>query len=810
MTKTPYTEQELYSFGPQRSYPADASQAGFLLGGIGTGSITLDAAGRLKDWEIFNRPAKGNNIHYTFFSIWAQEQGGKPVAKVLQSKMNPPYAQTHGYHSGAVAGLPRMDHSTLTGEYPFARIGFEDSQLPVQVELEAFTPFIPLNADESGIPGAIFRYKVTNRSEVPVNVTIAGSMPNLAGFTGYDVFENMLFEEVGVNIFRDQGTVRGIHFTSPELSPQHLRYGSMSLMTTDESVTTKATWLTGSWWDGIQDFWDDFAADGRLEPESVSDATGSAFGPQTRLRAGSLGIVHTLGPSEEKLFEFALTWHFPNRVRSWDEDAAGEQVERNYYSTIFRDAWHAGEHLLTELGRLEQGTKDFHKALFGSTYPDYVLDSLSSTITVLRSPTCFRIADGTFLGWEGCHDTKGSCEGTCTHVWNYAQTAAFLFPELEESARRVEFLLETDDEGLMAFRSWQVFGKPKYKMLPATDGQMGTIIRLYREWKLSGNTDFLREVWSKAVKALDFAFVHWDSDGDFVLDSQQHNTYDIEFYGPSSLTNSMFYAALKAAAEMAEHLGEHALALKYRTVWEQGSRKMDELLWGDEYYIQQIDDVDRHRYQYGMGCLSDQVFGQLLAHVAGLGYILPEEHVRQAVRSVYEYNFRTDFTEHHNTQRTFALEREKGLILCSWPNGGRPKLPFVYSDEVWSGIEYQVAAHLIYEGYVNEGLTMVKAVRERYDGYRRNPWDEVECGHHYARSTASWAVLLALSGFKYDMVEGWISFTPVIRKDDFSTFWSTGKAWGVYRQHQDPQTGELNWEIEVLYGSLDGIRVNEE
>ncbi|MGE5529151.1 MAG: hypothetical protein ACM3X6_08415, partial [Patescibacteria group bacterium] len=86
----------------------------------------------------------------------------------------------------------------------------------------------------------------------------------------------------------------------------------------------------------------------------------------------------------------------------------------------------------------------------------------------------------------------------------------------------------------------------------------------------------------------------------------------------------------------------------------------------------------------------------------------------------------------------------------------------------------------IYEGFVAEGLTIVKAVRDRHDGYRRNPWDEVECGHHYARSMASWALLTALSGFRYDMTAGEVSFAPAVNADDFACLWSTGRAWGIF------------------------------
>lgn len=798
---------KLYSIEKQREYMKDAGEAAFLLGGIGTGNVSIGARGELKDWEIFNRPAKGNKFPYSFFSIWAKEKGKEPVAKILESEYCPPYTQTHGYHSGELAGLPRLSSSKLKGEYPFVWVEFEDKELPVQVTLEAFTPFIPLNADDSGIPGAIIRYKAKNISSNEADVTIAGSIPNVVGFNGYDCFENMMPIEGTVNEYKEEEKLKGIFYSTNKLQQQDLKYGNMALLTCDSSITVKANWLKGGWWDGVQDFWDDFTMDGRLEGESVSTYPSSKIGPQGA-RVGSLGIYHTLRPGEERTFEFALTWYFPNRTKDWFGETS--EVIKNYYSTLFTDAWSAGKYMLENLQRIEKGSLDFHRALFNSTLPSYVIDALASNITVIRSNTCFRIEDGTFLAFEGCHDSMGSCDGTCTHVWNYAQTLAFLFPELERTAREVEFNIETDDKGEMAFRTRQVFGMEKFDMVPAADGQVGTIIRLYREWKLSGDNEFLKKVWNRASKALDFAFEYWDSNGDYVLDSQQHNTYDIEFYGPNSLTNSMFFAALKAGAEMAEFIGDYEHSTKYYNALEKGSAKMDELLWNGEYYIQNLEDVDKYKYQYGIGCLSDQVLGQSLAHVVGLGYILPEEHIKKAVKSIYKYNFKNNFRKVQSVQRTYVLNDESGLILCSWPKGGRPRLPFVYSDEVWTGIEYQVAAHLIFEGFIDEGLSIVKSVRDRHDGYRRNPWNEVECGNHYARSLASWSILIALSGFKYDMVSGKMSFKPVINEDDFSCFWSTGKAWGIYTQKKDIDTEKVEWSIEVLYGSLDEVIINGE
>jgi len=697
----------------------------------------------------------------------------------------------------------------MRGEYPFVWIDFEDEKLPVKVSLEAFTPFIPLNADDSGIPAAIIRYKVTDTTNSLVQVSIAGSLPNPVGFDSYE----------GKNEYREEGSIKGLYYLSPQLYPAHLKYGNMALMTTAERVNIK-NWVQGLFFDGVQDFWDDFCSDGRLEREpSIAPETSilSKGRSKSSLKISSLAIYQDLRPGETKQFEFFLTWYFPNRVKSWDEDSYSGQsnppMVRNYYGKLFTDAWGVGKYLIENIQRLEKGSRDFHCALFNSTLPDFVIDAIASNITVIRSPTCFRLEDGTFLGYEGCNDTKGCCPGNCTHVWNYAQTLAFLFPELEQSMRVTEFGLETNNQGEMAFRTFKVLGDenlPKiFKLPPAADGQLGSIIRLYREWKISGNNELLKRLWAKASKALDFAFDYWDKDGDFVLDGEQHNTYDIEFYGPNSLTSSLFFAALKAGIEMAKFLGDQEHFAKYQEALEKGSKKMDETLWNGEYYIQTLDDVNQYRYQYGSGCLSDQLFGQLLAHVVGLGYILPEEHVKKAVESIYKYNFRVEFANHDSVARTYVLPDEKGLLICSWPKGGRPKIPFGFSSEVWTGTEYQVAAHLIYEGLIDEGLTIVKAVRERHDGYRRNPWNEVECGYHYVRSMSSWAVLLALSGFRYDMVEGRISFKPVINQENFFTFWSTGKAWGTYTQKKDPQTGVYEKSLEVLYGNPDDIQLVE-
>jgi len=817
-----------------RRFSGDAVSVAFPLGGIGTGNVSLGARGEFRDWEIFNSPAKGNHLPYSFFAIRTQQTGEAASVRVLESQLQPPHTGATGYSAVKTAGLPRFKSSILEGRYPFVMIDFEDSNLPVTVSMEAFTPLIPLNSADSGIPGTVVRYRVVNISDKTTDVSIAGSLSNPVGMEGYDHHENLKLAHPVKNVFRQETGIQGIFFTTDKLSKKDLMYGSLSLMTTSPEATSKPCWLKGGWWDGMHDFWTDFSTDGMLETESTFDAPLSSLYSTTKMEVGSLCVKRTLQPKEETVFEFLINWYFPNRIDNWYDTShlkklfdkeqvkriikeaslkkkgqfllrlISPRVEQNYYSRQFNDAWEAGRYLALNLDRLELKSREFTDAIFNSTLPSYVIEALVNNISVIRSPTCFRLADGTFCAFEGCYDDMGACPGNCTHVWNYAQTMAFLFPDLEQSMRKTEFLLETETNGMMNFRSMRVFDKNAKPVndFPAIDGQLGAVIRLYRDWKLSGDDNLLLSLWEKAARALEFAFEYWDEDGDFVLESKQHNTYDIDFYGPNSHSGSLFYGALKAGMEMAVYLKDEVRAARYQTAFEEGSRKLDTLLWNGEYYIQLLEDSDAYRYQYGQGCLSDQVLGQFLANVSGLGYILPREHVKSALHSIFRYNFRNSMSDHLNVQRTFALNDEQGLLLCSWPKGGRPRLPFVYAEEVWTGVEYQVAAQLIWEGYQEEGLKIVKAVRERHDGVRRNPWNEVECGHHYARSLSSWGLLLALSGFRCDMVNQEMDINPVYQPENFFSFWSNAKAWGTYSQKIDPFSGERQWDLKVLYGEL--------
>lgn len=804
----PYSENEIFDFGPQRTFEGEnLSQIAFPLGGIGTGTVSLGGRGNLQDWEIFNRPAKGLNLPFTFFAIRIREKFGYR-AKVLESKLLPPYTSSHGLPNSRVSGLPRFDSARFRGEYPFAYIEFSDKDIPLKVNLEAFNPLIPLNDLDSGLPIVIFYFTIKNTGYIPIEGTLAFSMLNPVGHDGKASLRNIYGVNnryapcfgSNLNEFFDEGLIRGIRMSNLKYKKEDFLYGNISVVTTWKDVTYTLRWLRSGWFDDLQEFWDTFRTNEKLKEEKSSEPS-----PEGQTDVATLGLNFSLLPKEEIKLPIFLSWYFPylpeEITKYFRIEPLKEEVRlKTYYSTKFDDSWDVARYTIENIEKLERETRKFHDSLFCSSLPNYVLDAISSQISTIRTNTCFRTEDGYFFGFEGCSDNEGCCPMNCTHVWNYEQTLAYLFPQLERLMRKVEFLYNTDETGKMSFRTMLPLGTGRWGFKPAADGQMGSIMRAYREWKLSGDSELIREIWPNIKKALEFAWTAWDIDKDGVMEGEQHNTYDIEFYGPNTMTGLLYLGALKVSSEIAESLGEKDKAKEYLNTFRKGSEWIVRELFNGEYFMQKYDRSKGYKYQYGDGCLADQLLGQWLADVIGLGDLISSDYVEKSLESIFRYNFRDTLSDHSNCQRTYALNDEKGLILCTWPKGNRETFPFPYSDEVWTGIEYQVASHLIYRGFLKEGLTIVRAARERFDGLRRNPWDEPECGHHYARAMSSWALLLALSGYEYDGRDFTIGFKPKINISNFKSFFSTTCGWGVFSQEISKNSFKVN--ILGLYGRI--------
>ncbi len=777
----------------------------FPLGGVGAGSISLGGRGQLRDWEIFNKPNKGFSPSYGFPAIWARSGSAKPVTRVLEARILPPYEGQNGLGSNNAPGLSRLEAAKFTGEFPLARIDFQDRSLPVKVSLEAFSPFIPHEADESGLPVAVLRYRVTNPRTVEAEVSIAFSIDNPTKRQN-EKKQN----ETGQNEPIVSDTLSGLLMHNPELSAEDPMRGEFvvcSVNTPGTRVDLWRGWPQGRWWNSPMLFWDDFSDDGRLSNE-----------PDPHNAVGVLSLQRTLPPGASADFTFILAWRFPNRTPEWcgwtSPKGQGKTIIGNHYCTRFPTALAAAEYASTNLKRLESQTRLFAQALRESTLPGVVKEAASANLSTLVSTTCFRTADGAFHGFEGVNDHNGCCFGNCTHVWNYESSTPYLFPSLARSLRAAAFGYSMDDAGAMHFRQLLPDGVER-SGFAATDGQMGQIVHAYLDWSLSGDTEWLRRMWPRIKKGLEFAWVPggWDADKDGVMEGVQHNTYDVEFYGPNPMCGIYYLAALRAGEEMAQAAGDPSSAAEYRRLFESGRKWIDANLFNGEFYVQKIhgfskeqiapslrsqmgsDDTEHPQYQVGEGCLVDQLVGQYLAEVAGLGPLVSEDHVRKTLASIFRYNHKRSLVDHDTVQRTFALNNEAAMVVCDYGKAERPRIPFPYYAEVFTGLEYSTASHMLYAGMMREGVECIGDIRARYDGEKRNPWDEAECGHHYARAMAAWSGVLALSGFRYHGPNAAVIASPRVSHDRFTCFWSTATGWGTF------SVGP-GLEIKVLHGTL--------
>jgi len=793
------------------------------LGGIGTGTISLGGRGDLRDWEVVNRPAKGFVPDNAFFVLRTRESGKAPVMRCLEGVVAP--EDYEGWSGSPVPnhGLPRFRSCEFVAAYPLAQVLLSDDDIPVAVRLEAFNPLIPADSDSSGLPVVALRFVLKNLTDHEVDTTVCGSLQNFIGTDGV-----LGVPESNTNIFRGgkAARLRGILMASEGVGETDEKYGSFALTTTAlEGVSYRTRWGAYSWSNALLDFWDDLLEDGQLTDAQESRENVFLPGYRSPAPTASLAVSSSLPPHGEVAVTFLLAWHFPNRL-SWRAPSHNPETSGplrhigNYYATQFGDAWAAATEVAKRLEELEARTVTFVRSVVESTLPEQVKEAALYNLSTLRSQTCFRTEDGNFYGWEGCQDHFGSCFGSCTHVWNYEQATAFLFGDLARGMREVEFLHTTDERGLMSFRVNLPLEEGNAFQLAAADGQMGCVMKLYRDWQLSGDNAFLRRLWPKAQKALEFCWIPggWDADQDGVMEGCQHNTMDVEYYGPNPQMEFWYLGALRAAEEMSHYLGETAFAERCSDLFRKGSAWTDENLFNGEYYEHHVyppgtadavanglisdmgsKDFKHPELQLGTGCLVDQLVGQYMAHLLGLGYLANPDNIKTTLESIKKYNFKSHLYDHFNNSRTYALNDESALLMATYPRGERPKLPFPYFNEVMTGFEYAAAVGMLYERQIGNGLEVIQAIRDRYDGRRRNPFNEAECGHHYARAMASWGAIIALTGFRYSGVEKklWLNQAQAPAEH----VWSNGYAWGVVAQ--EARGEETAVTLRVVEGSLE-------
>ncbi|MBN1911479.1 MAG: hypothetical protein JW818_17180 [Pirellulales bacterium] len=573
---------------------------------------------------------------------------------------------------------------------------------------------------------------------------------------------------------------------------EHPQFGNMALTAMDRGATAVAAWKSKN----------------AMLDELVAHA--SPRGPDMArkpLGTKCIGTVCTplhLEPGQRRAATFLVTWYFPNRRQGnvgpiWGTHAGIGQRVGNMYANWFNSSLDVARYVAENSDRLYRETRLFRDTYYDTTLPYWLAQRISMQVSTLATETCQWWANGRFWAFEGV----GCCHGTCNHVWHYEQAMARLFPTLQRSWLEMQtFNPQTGFDAATGMIRYRGEGLDVW----AADGQSGNILMALREHQLSPDDQFLKRNWPAVRKAIEFLIEQDKQDGneDGILEGPQHNTYDINFYGANSMIGSLYHASLLAGEKMAVTVEDPRFAARCRHLADSGRRLTVERLFNGEYFIQDVD-LQKHPHdQFGKGCLSDQMIGQTWAHSLGLGYLYPEKYVHSALRAVWKYNWAPDVgpqIKAHRPEIHYANPGEAGLLLCTWPTSPHPGPQSVrYRNTVWTGIEFQVAANMIYEGMITEGLGIVRGVHERYDAVKHNPWNLILCGDHYSRAMASWGCLLAVSGFTYDGPAGELGFAPRLSPEHFRAFFSGTEGWGTLHQHRESDQ-QIN-QIELAWGKL--------
>ena len=800
------------------------SRIAFPIGGLGTGMFCVEGSGAISNMNIRHKTEMLNEpTMFAGLYLKGVDNGSIVVEGQVPDwkKFGQPQS-TKGY--GGTWGLPRFKDCDFEVKFPFAKLRMSDDELKMDVTMKVWNPFIPTDENNSGLPVAGFEYTFKNKYAKEVEAIFSYNSKNFVdirnGGASIRPIENGF-------IISQKGT---------ETQPFH--QADFAIFTDEPETKVNYCWFRGWSFDSFTMCWNEMSSGVIKEnPANMADAPGA-----------SLYVPFRLQPGESKTIRLYMAWYVPfSLVREGLEpiddvdvpivpvvNERGEPAGyidtsiqlsdkyRPWYSSRFANIEEVADYWMKNYNTLKEKTELFTDAFYATTLPAEVVEAVAANLTILKSPTIFRQYDGRMWNWEGCGNEYGSCYGSCTHVWNYAQAIPHLFPKMERTLRETEFFVSQAKNGHQAFRSALPIRPIRHNFHAAADGQLGGIMKVYRDWHIYGNDEWLKLIYSYVQNSLDYCINTWDPKRKGVIEEPHHNTYDIEFWGPSGMINSYYTGALQAFVAMGEHLEKDMT--EYRELLDKSIDYMENQLYDGEYFIQNIrwkelqasdptkvqsvnsnyskeglDLLEKEgpKYQYGKGCLSDGVVGAWLSLVCGLDEAIDRKKILSHLLSVHKYNLKRNLRKHVNPQRsTFALGDVGGLLLCSWPKGGKLQLPFVYSNEVWTGIEYQVASHLMFEGEVEKGLDIVRTCRDRYDGRVRNPFNEYECGAWYARAMSSYAMLQALTGIQYDAVDSTLYIDSRIG-DDFTSFLSTETGFGnVGLKDGKPF-------IEVKYGKID-------
>ncbi|MDR0844795.1 MAG: hypothetical protein LBN71_06205 [Tannerella sp.] len=789
--------KSLYERGKPTTYAKSRNELRYIgmpVGGINAGGVYLGGDGRLWLWDIFNdnregvepkvikwkHQANSRDIHCRDGACYVEpaqdirplkqgfalrfEYSGKTVVKQLQEK--------------------DWDDILFEAGYPVGVVRYIDNALPVEVTLRAYSPFIPLDEDDSGLPATILSFSFKNTGNAPVKISVSGWLENQVGIHSAQEIKgrfgallsrrrNRVVRQPGL-VAVDESLVMLEKADEMKVRPD---FGTLCITALDTNAQGYASLDP----DDLSALFDHATEDEREKPV------------QEHL-TGAVQSVVSLPVGASVSADFAISWYFPNlKIHDKIKDAG------QYYQTRFASALEVAHYIQKHFERLSSQTLLWAETWQDSTLPHWFLERTLINIDTLATSNCHRFSSGRFWAWEGV----GACHGTCTHVWQYAQAMGRIFPALERDCReRTDLGIALQPDGGIIFRA-------EMESRPAIDGQAGTVLRCFREHQMSANDAFLRRNWENIKKATLF-ILNQDKNGDGMEDTPLENTLDAVWDGEIAWIVGLCIAAVKAGQRMAEEAGDTAFAKTCADYVRKGSANMDKYLFNGEYYIHRPD-KEKGRAKLGSynTCHIDQVMGQSWAYQVGLGQILDNKKVRSALKSLWNYNFTSDvgtYIETHTGGRAYALPGEGGMIMNTNP-GNEPK-PYGenetwqlgYFHECMTGFEYEVASHLIAEGMTDEGLTMVRSIHDRYHAAKRNPYNEIECSDHYARAMASYGAFITACGFEYHGPKGYMRFAPKWNAEDFKAPFTAAEGWGNFSQKQTNKAIECI--LEPKYGQV--------
>jgi len=763
------------------------NRVAFPIGGMGAGMICLEGTGAISHVSLRNKPDIFKEpCSFAAISIKGVDYGAKvlegpvPAWKVFGSP------GTGRGASGSSYGLPRFENAEFIASFPFGTVVLADEDIPLDIKITGWSPFIPGEADNSSLPVSSLEYHFKNNTNTTIETVFSYNTKN---FMAIGREGNTIKSTKNGFILWQDGSEENPHYA-----------GGFAAFLDDDDTVVDHCWFKGGWWDAVTLTWKNIKEGILLDNPTVEGPCPGA----------SLFLPITLKSGEEKIVRLMFAWYVPKTNLRTGQDLetetsySCEKYHSPWYASRFKNINEVAYYWRLKYQELYEKTKLFSDAFYDTSLPDEVVEAVAANLTILKSPTVQRQTDGRLWCWEGCSDSRGSCAGSCTHVWNYAQAIPHLFPDLERTLRETEFFVSQDERGHQVFRTGFPIRPVQHTFHAASDGQLGGIMKVYREWRISGDNDWVKKMWPKVKQSLAYCINTWDPRGRGVLEEPHHNTYDIEYWGPDGHCSSFYLGALTAAIKMGDALKDDVT--QYRDLLTKGIQFFETELYDGEYFYQKITtkglnaefkpldassngkgysdivemlNTEGPKYQYGTGCLSDGILGFWIARVCGLDEIIDTEKVKSNLNAIHKYNLKYDLTDHNNPQRPgFAVGKNGGLLLCTWPKGGALSIPFVYSDEVWTGIEYQVASHLMFEGMVSKGLDIVRVCRDRYDGTIRNPFNEYECGHWYARALSSYGLIQGLTGVRYDAVEKTLYIDSNVG-NDFRSFLATASGFGT-------------------------------